>query len=293
MSTSLRSTARSPVRPTASDSNLDAEWRAFARAINRLIKVDLSDYKPAQMRRRLQHLMERYATRDFVAYAKLLERDRDALAEFKNFFTINVSEFYRDRAKFEYLHHNVLPQLVEQNSRLTIWSAGCSYGAEPYTLAMLLHELAPKQFHRIVASDIDAQILARARSGADYTPQDLRNLPPDLREEYFQPSTSTATVASETYQIVPAVRRYLQFRQHDLLHDRYPQQNDLILCRNVVIYFTDEAKERIYRGFYDALRPGGILFIGATELLPRATDQGWRLLANSFYQRPPAEAGIR
>ena len=157
-----------------------------------------------------------------------------------------------------------------------IWSAGCSIGAEPYTLSILLDELAPTQPHYILATDLDRGVLSRAKSRGPYTQEDIHNVSMARRSSYFEASGPPFFVKERT-------SRWIEFHEHNLLSDPYQQNFDLIVCRNVVIYFTAETKSQLYTGFYQALRPGGILFLGGTEIIPRPQEIGFRSYGVSMY----------
>lgn len=265
----------------ASTQAFDPEYAAFVRSVHRLTGVDLAAYKPEQMRRRLTALAARHGAASLSAFAELMQRDPAALQAFKNFFTINVSEFLRDPARWDDLARVVLPRLYEEGGRrpLRVWSAGCAGGAEPYSLAMLLEELAPAQPHRILATDIDEAILARAMRGSGYQEAEVRNVSPARRARFF------TRAADGTYAVVPSLRTRVTFRRQDLLREIPGQGWDLIVCRNVVIYFTEEAKRALYARLAEALRPGGALFVGGTEVVPAARELGFVPLCTSFYQK--------
>lgn len=256
----------------------DLDYAFFQRKVLYLTGVDLRHYKPGQMRRRLSTLVQRAGARSFAEYAALLERDPQRRQEFEDFFTINVSEFFRDPQKFEQLRTKILPELARGGSLLRVWSAGCSIGAEPYSLAMLLDDAGLGRRAQILATDIDARPLARARRGDSYLPSEVRNVSPEYLRRYF-------TVHDGRYAVIPRIRQQVQFRQHDLLSDPFERNFDLIVCRNVVIYFTEAAKEQLYQKFWDALRPGGYLFIGGTEVLSRAKELGFEPVLTAFYRK--------
>jgi chemotaxis protein methyltransferase CheR len=147
-------------------------------------------------------------------------------------------------------------------------------------MAMLLNELAPARTHKILATDIDQTILDRARAGKDYLASDIRNVGQERMKRWF------VAQADGRYSVAPAARTIVRFEKHDLLRDRYPSGPfDLIACRNVVIYFTEEAKERIYEGFANALRPGGILFVGGTEAIMRPQAFGLKVMGPGLYRK--------
>ena len=257
--------------------NSDMEYSYFQRKIKELLGIDLSSYKSEQMRRRLSTVMTRAGAQNLIEYHRILTRDPVKLQQFRDFVTINVSEFFRIPDKFEYLRRQILPELLKSHRRLNVWSAGCSNGAEPYTLAIVLNEMAPSGHWRILATDIDTTILDYARHGI-YPPTDLRNVGSRHLRKYFTP-------LGEHYQVADAIKSKVQFRPHDLLRDAYEADFDLIVCRHVIIYFTEEAKEDIFRKFNASLRPGGVLFVGGTEIMKRPKDLGYESLAVSFYRK--------
>jgi chemotaxis protein methyltransferase CheR len=266
------------IRTTQPESSPDFEM--FRRQAYGLTGIDLTCYKVPQMFRRLSVLLAKVGLQTFAEYARLLEQDAQRRQEFRDFVTINVSEFFRDGDRFGDLERRVLRALVGPTDTLKAWSAGCSIGAEPYSLAMLLLEMAPGRPHSILATDIDETILARARVASDYLPADIRNVGADRVARWF------TVGATGLYTLKPTPRTLVTFRKHDLLRDRTPAGPfDLLCCRNVVIYFTEAAKERIYRGFVAALRRGGILFIGATEAIMHPRPLGLEVLGPGFYQK--------
>lgn len=256
----------------------DPQWLAFRRALERAIGVPLGQYKEPQMKRRLASIMTRRGLDGWPAFEKAIAADHKLLGDVRDTLTINVSEFFRQADRFQELQAKWLPALIRERKQLKIWSAGCSIGCEPYTLAMILNELDPRGSHSILATDVDMPILARAREGNGYLPSEVRAVPPALLKKYFTPE-------GETFRVTDEIRRKVNFRRHDLLSDPYPTDLDMILCRNVVIYFTDEAKQHIYKGFAKALRPSGLLFIGGSEMIMRSGEIGFRTAGTSMYQR--------
>ncbi|MHB9145936.1 MAG: CheR family methyltransferase [Symbiobacteriia bacterium] len=249
----------------------------FSRKVKDLTGIDLSRYKSNQMERRLGTMMRRIGVDGYVGYARLIERDAAALKELKDFITINVSEFFRNPEKFDDLRDKIFPALLKQSPRLSIWSAGCSNGGEPYSMAMILEEMTPGVAHRILATDLDEEILKAAKAGR-YPERDIKNVDEVRRHRHFSPS-------GEAWQVKPALQNRVEFKQHNLLKDPFGVGFDLIVCRNVVIYFTEETKDELYRRFHAALRPGGVLFVGGTESILRARELGFVPMAPFFYQK--------
>lgn len=233
------------------------DYQQFIENVKRKTGIDLSQYKEAQMKRRLTSLYEKRGLKSFQQFFQEMERDEKLFHEFLDRMTINVSEFYRNAKRWEVLEKKILPKLLEQNRHLKIWSAACSTGEEPYTLAMVVSKLVPLARVSILATDIDENAIARAKIGM-YTERSLQELPEEMKRKFF-------TKEGMYYKIDEKIKRAVTFKKHNLLADPFDRQFDLIVCRNVLIYFTEEAKERLYYKFNQALRPGGILFVGSTE----------------------------
>lgn len=259
----------------------DLELAAFVRRMRRLTGLDLSAYKREQMRRRLSGVMTRTGTRNLVELVGLLERDPSRVDEVRDQLTINVSEFFRDPDRFQYLESHVLPAIIRESRKPVIWSAGCSNGSEPYSLAMILADLMPHGGYRIVASDIDRGILAQARAGNAYRSADVRNVSKARLARHFRQE-------GDRYAVLDPIKRRIEFRHHNLLADPFERELDLIVCRNVMIYFTEEAKSALFGRMARALREGGVLFIGGTETLSHEQAGSFVSIATGFYRRVSA-----
>ena len=260
----------------------DPAWVSFRGALERAIGVPLGQYKEPQMKRRLASVMTRRGLAHWAQFERAIAEDGAVLEHVRDTLTINVSEFFRQPERFQDLQQTWFPQLLERRRRLKIWSAGCSIGCEPYSLAMILNEIDPRGTHSILATDVDMPILGRAREGKGYLPSEVRSVPPPLLKKYF------VEEPGGTFAVTEDIRRSVTFRRNDLLSDPYPGDLDMILCRNVVIYFTDEAKTHIYAGFARALRPSGLLFVGGSEMIMRSQAVGFRTAGTNLYQRSAA-----
>jgi len=257
----------------------ERDWAAFKRKLKAKTEIDLDLYKEAQMKRRIGNLVTRNSFDSYERYFDHVVKDKDDFAAFIEYLTINVSEFFRTPDKFSKLETEVIPDLLTRSPKLSIWSAGCSIGAEPYSLAIIMKKLTPTKQHRILASDLDIEIIAKAKRGI-YTDNELKAITPDRKAQYFDKT------ADGKYAIKDEIKRCIEFKRHNLLKDPFEQGFDLILCRNVVIYFTEEAKEQLYSNFFKALKPGGILFVGATEAILNFRKLGYTSFQPFFYQRP-------
>lgn len=262
----------------------DLEYAQFQKTVQRLIGVDLASYRQGQMRRRLDALVQRVGAKGYGEYSRMLERDPARVQEFRDYFTINVTEFFRDPDRFRHLETKVLPELLAQRTPLKVWSAACSIGAEPYSVAILLRELAPTLAHKVLATDVDVTIVERARRADKYVQAELKNVTPARLQKAFTESPEG------TYTVRPEVRNLVDIRLHNLLTPPPMQGFDLILCRNVVIYFTDEAKSVLYNHLVDSLRPGGVLFVGGTEMVASAQQLGLTSIGPSFYRKAEVAA---
>lgn len=255
--------------------DLGYEW--FIQKIYERSGIDLRYYKRTQMERRINALMRSMNIDNYAEYLRLLVREPAHYRKFIDHLTINVSEFYRNPQHWEVLEKKILPELKAANAHLKIWSAGCSTGEEPYTLAIIVSEQLCGTQSRILATDIDRGVLAKAKEGV-YSSKAVANVPPRLLEKYFERN-------GDHFVVRDSLKQLITWRQHDLLCDEFPTQCDLILCRNVVIYFTEEAKSKLYQRFAQALRKGGVLFIGSTEQIFQARELGLSTKATFFYQK--------
>ena len=254
------------------------EYEFLKMKVNKLTGLDLDNYKSEQMKRRLDGYINRCGYASVVPFFGAVEKDGEALRMLMDFLTINVSEFFRDAEQFNVLKNRVIPDLLRRSKSLNIWSAGCSIGAEPYSVAMLLAELSPGGNHRILATDLDAQSLARARSGGPYSGAHLEQVAPGVKLKNFEKS-------DDGYIVAPRFRAMVDFKKHNLLKDRFEKGFDLIICRNVTIYFTEQAKEELNRGFAKSLNDDGVLFIGSTESLFDAQALGLKRMYTSFFTK--------
>lgn len=253
------------------------EYDTFVKQIKEKLRIDLSLYKEAQMKRRLTSLRNKRGYKTFTEYFEAIDQDITLLSEFVDRITINVSEFYRNPKRWEVLKSTIFPSLVENKNELSIWSAACSTGEEPYSIAMMLQTYFPNVTYHITATDIDQKALEKAKAGV-YSKQSLKDLPIELKNRYF-------TENNGLYYIADKIKKEIKFIRHDLLSDKYPEQIDLIVCRNVLIYFTDIAKEQIYQKFSQALVNNGVLFVGSTEQIFTPQLYNLKLIDTFFYQK--------
>ena len=252
-------------KQTKTDNNL-----AFGLLLNKIRRergLDCSQYKPSFLRRRLAVRLRARGVESYQAYARLLDDD-----EYDHLFdtlTINLTSFFRDATTFVALRDEVLQPIVRERNgqgrrHLQVWSAGCASGEEAYSLAILLQQLLGRQSVdwqiRILATDLDERRLDQARAGV-YGPFSFRGTQwPDL-DRFF-------VANGKSHSVVPAVKALVRFRRHDLIGEKPLGRFDLILCRNVLIYFTRPQQVRLCTAFHRALKSNGVLVLGKTEILP-------------------------
>lgn len=254
------------------------DYEKFKRDVYGLTKIDLNSYKEKQMRRRIDTLITKNKITSYNAYVELISNDKEKFKEFVNFLTINVSEFYRNPEQWGVLDKEVFPKLVQKfGKNLKIWSAACSTGDEPYSLVMALSKHVSLSNIKIIATDIDKQVLDKARMGL-YSQKSIASVPEEFKRKYF-------TQVGASYQISDEIKRCVEFKEHNLLKDPYPKGCHLIVCRNVVIYFTEEAKDEVYSKFNQALVEEGMLFIGSTEQITRYKEFNYIRNKSFFFEK--------
>lgn len=226
-----------------------------------------ASYKATCLRRRVSVRMRARGVDRFGDYAALLDADAGEYDRLLDALTINVTKLFRNPEVYQAMLREVVPVLWNAgHSRIRVWSAGCSSGEEPYSVAALfhLHATAVGELHRlprveILGTDVDRRSLADAKRG-EFEERDFSETPSDWRSRYFAPAPP--------FGVDPALRRLVQFRMHDMLREPPPRPvNDLIICRNAIIYFDRESQERLFDSFHAALAPGGFLVLGKVETL--------------------------
>lgn len=255
---------------------MEENFTDFNRWVEQKYSIHLDDYKERQMQRRIRNIMEKNGVHTLHGYERLLETDPIKRAEFIEHLTINVTEFYRNQEIFSSFEKCLLEKVAPNFKNLKLWSAACSTGAEPYTLAMILEK--NHLMGKVMATDIDDDILKKARL-AQYSANELKNVSAGDIRQYFK------VLGPDQYQVGPAVKNHVSFRKHDLLADRYEAGFHAIICRNVTIYFKPDARDRVYQKISDALVPGGILFTGATETLNSAAKLGLKKIESFIYMK--------
>ena len=258
--------------------NMADDYEGFKSKVLTMTGIDLSCYKERQMKRRIDALIANHKAKGYLDFVEILKKDQKVFEEFVAYLTINVSEFYRNPEQWEFMDKTVIPELVKKFGKtLKIWSAACSTGDEPYSLVMALSKHIPLNQISITATDIDKQILAKAQVGL-YNEKSIAAVPDEFKKKFF-------TKVGNSYKISDEIKARVKFSQHNLLADKYPTNYNMIVCRNVLIYFTDEAKEEIFKKYCDSLVQGGALFIGSTEQIINYAELGYKRMNSFFYEK--------
>ncbi|MCK8824973.1 CheR family methyltransferase [Fuchsiella alkaliacetigena] len=254
------------------------KFAEFKDKASKTLNINLDSYKEKRVKRRINSLMDKSDVKDYDECLNLLKTDAEFKKKFLSHFTINTSEFFRNPKNFKYLQDEVLPKLLKEKKQIKIWSAACSDGSEPYTLAIILNEMNVKSDRfQIQATDLDREILKKAKEGI-YNENSVKKVEDKILNKYF-------TAQDDKYILTNDIKNKVKFKQHNLLLDNYGSNWDLILCRNVFIYFTKEVKDTITQKLSNALRKDGYLFLGNTEYLLQPDKYNLKKDYTSFYIR--------
>src|SRR3954462_15788627 len=247
-------------------SDHDPDFEALLQFLRDSRGFDFTGYKRSSLMRRVDRRMQQVSITSYADYLDHLQLHQDEFTSLFNTILINVTGFFRDPDAWTQLSEDALPAMLAARNPwgpVRVWSAGCASGEETYTAAIVLAELlGPEQFRervKIYATDVDEDALTAARHAA-YTEKDVKQVPEDLRERYFE-------VQGERYAFRSDLRRSIIFGRNDLVQDAPISRVDLLVCRNVLMYFNAETQAKILRRFHFALSPGGVLFLGKAEML--------------------------
>ena len=254
------------------------DYETFKQSFYQMSDIDLNSYKEGQMKRRIDNFVSKVKADNYIQFLGMIRNDDKLFEDFMLHLTINVSEFYRNPTQWKTLENEIIPELLKKNRKIKIWSAACSTGDEPYTLAMILSELFPKGQFSILATDLDQDVLKKAKVGR-YIDKSIKELPKVYQTKYMKKNEDG------TFSVSEELKSCIQFQQHNLLKDEYPKGIDLLVCRNVMIYFTEEAKDEIYAKFAESLNDDCYLFIGSTEQIIGSAKYGLKSIRSFFYQK--------
>jgi chemotaxis protein methyltransferase CheR len=267
----------------------DREFATLAKLVHDESGIVLADAKRGLVVSRLTRRLRDLGLRNFAQYCRMVQSEdgADERAKLISALTTNVTKFFREDHHFRSLEKQIYPGLIERargRGRVRVWSAGCSTGEEPYSLAMELLELCPDAAAldiRILATDIDPHVLATARAGR-YSDSAMAGVPAGRRARYFSGSAGT-------YEATPALKDLITFAPLNLVR-HWPIRGafDVIFCRNVVIYFDSATQEKLWQRFASLIPQGGHLFIGHSERLGRAAERYFATTGITQYRRTDA-----
>lgn len=248
--------------------------------------IHLSDAKRDMVYSRLARQLRRLGLSEFRSYCELLETgDEGEVKQFVNSITTNLTSFFRERHHFDHLKKETLPRLLTKNAqskRIRIWSAGCSTGEEPYSIAMTIAEVVPADWDvRILATDLDTNVLDTGRRGV-YRDDRVEPVEMALKRKYLRrgKGANEGKVA-----VVPKLRDYIVFNRLNLMGE-WPMKSqfDVIFCRNVAIYFDKPTQRILFDRYAEMLKMSGHLYIGHSETLYRVSER-FELLGKTIYRR--------
>jgi chemotaxis protein methyltransferase CheR len=283
----LEDTGTPPDRPRREFELSDRNFEFISRFIRSYAGIELTEAKRDLVYSRLVRRLRQLGMRSFNEYCKLLE---SGSAEEKercvNALSTNLTSFFREPHHFRYLREKLVPALVSEKTerRITIWSAGCSTGEEPYSIAITMAESLPRGWdYRILATDLDSSVIEKGSAG-NYSADRIAGLDAAVAKRWFLLGKGGN---AGRVQVKDELRRHITFRQLNLL-ERWPMRRtvDIIFCRNTIIYFSKETQKALFDRFHEILRPGGHVFIGHSESLYKVTES-FRLLGQTIYQRIP------
>ncbi|NTV52948.1 MAG: protein-glutamate O-methyltransferase CheR, partial [Candidatus Firestonebacteria bacterium] len=265
----------------------DQQLDEISRVVKKVTGINFNDNKRELIKARLGNRLRQLGLSDYAEYLEYLYRKNSGEFEFLvDALTTNVTSFFREYRHFEFLAQQVLSPRVKdrQSQKMRIWSAGCSTGEEPYSIALTFMQTVPEAQvwdFKILATDISANVLARAKQGV-YAAGTAASIPENLLNQYFGPVDG----ASENRLLVkPRVRALVQFARLNLMA-AWPMREpfDVIFCRNVMIYFENDVREKLVRKFWELLAPGGWLFVGQSENLLNVRDY-FKFIEPAIYRK--------
>lgn len=259
-----------PVKPLSLDPLVihedEEEFENLKTIIKQKIGFNCNEYKQSHLKRRLTTRLRANKSGSYKEYAQILLSSAAEMEKLRDALTINVTEFFRNPEAYEAFRKTALPDLIrskEEGRPIKIWSAGCSIGEEPYSIAILLFEylgFSVKNYNiSILGTDIDDDSLKKAEN-ALYSARHVEKIDKKLLDKYF-------IEKDNMYRLADNIRRMVTFKHHDMISGPKLYGFDLIFCRNVTIYFEHKLQERLYLSFYDTLNDGGYFVMGKTETL--------------------------
>lgn len=246
----------------------DVAYQKMKKLLHETVGLDFNGYREEYLKRRFSIRLRATGTNTYRQYLRYLQKNPDEYNRVIDNLVIKYTTFFRDKDVYGYLEKIVLPRLFKSN-KVRIWSAGCATGEEPYSLSILVHKVLGKKLAnydvKILASDLDEDALGKAAK-AEYSRKQLNGMRDSLTAEHF-------SINGESYQVKDFVKQLVSFERHDLMRPSLRKGFDLILCRNVMIFFSRKSQQQIHMHFYNALREGGYLVIGKAEMMSSQLSQ--------------------
>jgi chemotaxis protein methyltransferase CheR len=264
----------------------DADFEWVRKEIYQRVGISLNESKREMVYARVARRLRQLGMSDFGSYRKYLTNGPESeLIEFANSLTTNVTAFFRENHHFEVLANEIVPELVKlktSSKKIRVWSAGCSSGEEPYSIAITLMESLPEGWRgEIVATDLDTQVLDVGKKGI-YPIDRLKNIPQSKLKKWFWKGKGAN---SNMARVVPELQKMIEFRQLNLISDwKMSEPFDLIFCRNVIIYFDKETQKGLFSKFSQSLRPQGWMFLGHSESLHGVSEE-FRYLKQTIHRK--------
>ncbi|WP_372767485.1 protein-glutamate O-methyltransferase CheR [Pseudoalteromonas sp.] len=262
----------------------DGEFELIAKMVYDACGIVLGNHKREMVYSRLARRIRLLSLSSFAQYIDYLEEHKQQeFSHFINAITTNLTSFFREPYHFDFLRETLIPQILEQNSttkRVRIWSAGCSTGEEPYSIAMTIADRFPPSWDvKILATDLDSNVLAKASTG-EYAENSITGLDESLKKRFFLRNKQTGL-----FKIRPELKRRIYFKRLNLLQD-WPMKGpfDVIFCRNVVIYFDQPTKESLFQRYAEKLCLEGHLFLGHSESMHKSQTQ-FVALGKTMYRK--------
>ncbi|MEM0492966.1 MAG: protein-glutamate O-methyltransferase CheR [Candidatus Thermoplasmatota archaeon] len=249
---------------------IDDGFEQLKQNVKELLNFNTFQYKDTFLGRRFSARLRALHIDNYHDYIEILKKDKKEQEKLLQELTINVTEFFRDTTVWDTLKNDVIPLLLrEKTGRIKIWSAGSSDGKEAYSIAMIFSEVTNNNTNRaeIIGTDIDRDCLNEANLGEYVSHPGLTQTDIKRQLQFIGNPERFFDVNGNIYRVKPLLKTMTHFQYHDLISDPKKHGFDLILCRNVVIYFTRDLQEVLYKDFYNALNPGGFFVMGKTETL--------------------------
>ena len=246
----------------------DQEFLVLQKRIFMERGLDLSQYREKCLKRRINMRLRATGANTYPEYLAVLRREPSEYERLFDVLTINVTNFFRDKSAYRVIEETVIPELVSSKKRqgkklIRIWSAGCASGEEPYSMAILFHQVLGKRIGdyliSIYATDIDEKVLEKAKK-AEYEADTVSKVDEKILNRYFNHDLK--------YSLKEEIKQMVKFRRADLISAKPLTHLDIIVCRNVFIYFTKDLQAKLIEKYYAGLNQDGYLIIGMTESLP-------------------------